>query len=132
MDTSETYITMCEKATEIQAIGQERHRDTHAEWWTDKQGAICTEDDGFYFYEPCIWLPRQDQLQDMIPLPSDFHRVCDKLYKFTDWVKVNATYESSACTLEQMWLAFVMYEKHGKVWDGKDWVKEQNDHRPVD
>ena len=27
-------------------------------------------------------------------------------------------------SMEQLWLAFYMYEKHGKTWDGKKWDKE--------
>jgi len=24
--------------------------------------------------------------------------------------------------MEQLWLAFVMKEKHNKTWNGKDWI----------
>jgi hypothetical protein len=27
-------------------------------------------------------------------------------------------------SMEQLWLAFVLKEKYGKVWSGTDWVKE--------
>ena len=44
MDTSEEYIKMCQKATEVQAL--------------------CEAD--VEIESPSIWLPRQDQLQGMV------------------------------------------------------------------
>ena len=64
-----------------------------------------------------IWLPRQDQLQQMIAkfylLPfNTFHKFCIK-----NQVEFNS--------MEQLWLTFVMWQKYHKIWNGEDWVEEK-------
>ncbi len=70
-----------------------------------------------------IWLPRQDQLQEMGGQPySTFAKQLGLLAVFDD-------YSGPFKTYEQLWLAFVMKGKYGKVWDSEkeDWVKEKDD-----
>ena len=78
------------------------------------------------FKHHCVWLPRQDQLQEMV-LKKDFNGIplspADWLQDFR--VKVMHVEYSYYCkfgSLEQVWLAFVMKEKYGKVWNGDDWA----------
>jgi hypothetical protein len=164
MDTSKTYIKMCEKATEIQrqnmpwaeetSILRLAHQlDTHSYYAVkDKElgdfyccfgfAEVCVFNatvKGYinamilpdYFgcavrgdlpvlYQPdeVIWLPRQDQLQAMV----DF--VCTKgamesLVVFR--LKPGLFEGFSFSSMEIFWLAFVMREKYGKAWDGKNW-----------
>ena len=101
MDTSETYIKMCEKAEEIQpklayielSEGRGKHYYRDRDWldgdfWAkyDKglgyvTGVAFACDDDFYS-EPegnVIWLPRQDQLQILSGLSwQDFDKECLK------------------------------------------------------
>lgn len=64
-----------------------------------------------------IWIPRQDQLQGMVDIDNwllgtlgDFHKFCDLVTRpFT--------------SMEQLWLAFVMKEKHLKYWHEDNWVE---------
>ena len=67
-------------------------------------------------------LYRQDQLWEMIPLKSKFHRITDKLYDFMEWVKVDAPYVTSECSMNQLLEAFVMKVNYNKVWDGEEWA----------
>jgi len=64
-----------------------------------------------------VWLPRQDQLQEMIKSISAFGRL-KRFYRFV-YFEENRRHEWS---MEQLWLAFVMKEKYEKVWDGTEWV----------
>ena len=119
MDLTETYIKMCEKAEEIQSqasfspddfvynSGHDRvivagYHDEDGEWLRGKNP---------------IWLPRQDQLQEMV------HP------EVTDWVKAVMLrdflkdYCDDGASMEQLWLAFVMKEKYGKIWDGENWIE---------
>ena len=101
MDTSEKYIEMCLKAKEIQKL-----------WNHDEISFIYHSNND----DEELWLPRQDQLQDMIgEYPKPLLLLCDKAiyYQFS--------YFSSA---EMLWLCFVMYDKYGKRWDDSDWVVE--------
>lgn len=85
----------------------------------------------FYVFEnepdKAIWLPRQDQLQEMLdphkpdrPLrfQDETFSMLDDLYSF---VNVNDFPDSDMWSFEQWWLAFVMKEKFGKTWNGEEW-----------
>lgn len=61
-----------------------------------------------------IFLPSQDQLQQMIEFKvskGDIQRL-SRFYIEKD-IKVSS--------MEQLWLAFVMYEKYKKIWNGTEW-----------
>ncbi len=78
-----------------------------------------------------IWLPRQDQLQEMVGgdetppnLIQKFYHYCFKSADDGDGqIDIWETEEADRfSTMEQLWLAFLLKEKFGKVWyDGK-WV----------
>lgn len=124
MDTSKEYILMCEKATEVQALCPEEMSGHHR-----RIGDIHILGPIYYHRHvfmdgkasAAIWLPRQDQLQEM---------VVDE--KTTPIKLVSSIYGFVFCrpfaccrffiTMEQLWLAFVMKEKYGKVWNGEDWI----------
>jgi len=133
MDTSETYIKMCEKAVEI----QEAHSWEEGDYgWqgTPSYGVHCLvshrdlviwekADEGLPFH--LIWLPRQDQLQEMVGgyQPHMFHAFiefvigCSYLESWGDYPN-----QWDKCqSYEQLWLAYVMYQKHGKAWNGDAW-----------
>ena len=74
MDTSETYIKMCEKAEEIQLANQEFKTNKNIHQSSVMNGVCIVMGDFFYlpeiytqwFDKDAVWLPRQDQLQAMI------------------------------------------------------------------
>jgi len=118
MDTSETYVKMCEKAGEI----QEQRRDI---WETGdffSRGLGVEVHCDYDAFEGCTWLPRQDQLQEMIPLKMsaswlfldafirDYMETIDESYDFPSWD-----------SWEQLWLAFVMKECYNKLWVNEEW-----------
>ena len=124
MDTSETYIEMCEKAEEIQ--GRELvDGDWYATVFRDGVFLVYPHDawDIPYYRHhrvECVWLPRQDQLQEMVDLPSPLHM----LEHLNSWImtEVRGTNPALLTSMEQLWLAFVMKEKYGKVWGDGEWV----------
>ena len=66
-----------------------------------------------------IWLPRQDQLQEMVG-DSWIQRVSmlwRMLMEDCDWAIQRAD------SLEQAWLMLVMHEKYGKHWTREAWVE---------
>ena len=85
MDTSKEYIEMCRKASEIQEL-----------WVVHSDGCDITIDwpSGELTGRKevsVVWLPRQDQLQDMIKENSfAYHLLGD----FADWVFKNSKYFS--------------------------------------
>lgn len=135
---TENYIKMCEKAEEIQKLKKFQSGDWYCEanltpevlgdFILIGENTVTKGGYDYDFYEidwkKFIYLPTQEQLQEMMELPSIYHRVVDKLYDFTEWVKINATYVTSYCSMNELWLAFVMKEKYNKIWNGKVWIKE--------
>ena len=131
MDTTETYIKMCEKAEEI----HKEHEWIEGDWcWdvTNKEWYIlcpCCHNYEHYPLSMYFWLPRQDQLQEMVKGDDHmhllaykfalyFHGNLDPLYWYIGVDNYTVDADNS---MEQMWLAFVMKEKFNKVWDGENW-----------
>ncbi len=118
MDTSQEYILMCQKAEEIQKLAKTFP-------YEDRVEIATSRDYGFPFYRN-IWLPRQDQLQEMVGL-SLWPLNC----KFSLWlydhdsdglIDLHVRHEHEFYSMEQLWLAFCMFEKYGKVWSNGEWV----------
>jgi hypothetical protein len=110
MDVSKLYVEMCEKAEEIQDECPTAIMEVIKSFFRRKDPL-----------NNDIWLPRQDQLQEMIKTESNF----DLIKEFRDWqmedkkIKIDWLLNWS---MEQLWLAFVMKKKYGNTWDGKEWV----------
>ena len=144
MDTSEICIKMCKKAKEIQENWNPQWGDwlgyVHsnsllmvASSWTE--GPNITKDRvGTEWCKlnkgSCVWLPRQDQLQEMLGIL--YNNFCDRnLGRFCGWIGTtggpdkfyNVKYKMQFTSMEQLWLAFVMKEKYNKTWNGKEWER---------
>ncbi len=154
MDISKQYIEMCDCPEIRGQRGRSKWRawdyfQTKDDRWTDTPPEVfvvsgyCT-DSGYYGPEAgsekypndeempddAIWLPRQDQLQEMVaptlPIDGGVLRYANAargfVYALYQAVEKDApSYFEQFASMEQLWLAFVMKEKHGKVWNGK-WV----------
>ena len=73
-----------------------------------------------------IWLPRQDQLQEMIGIKyyiSSLNFIKQELIE-----KSIPQYHDQFNSMEQLLLSLVMEKNYDKVWNGKDWIikKEKN------
>lgn len=139
MDTSKEYMKMCKKAVEIQELywSEEWCKQTENDWRNDYKACQqhrvilkigdkdpCPAIEGNFCLRKKneIWLPRQDQLQEIIKgvtaiqimnIFIKYHWQDVRLYKYRELFQ----------TLEQHWLAFIMKEKYHKIWNGEDWIK---------
>ena len=128
MDVSPEYIKMCEKAKEIQALRVLANGDYEVRLKYGK-GQVEVhhhrEITAHYRPENHLWLPRQDQLQEMV---GGFNQPrIDWLewlkHIYNHWSYGNPFDNANRFTsFEQEWLAFVMYECYREIWNGKDWV----------
>ena len=95
---------------------------------TDGETQIMTQEE--WDKNKNVWLPRQDQLQEMAwdkeigednidHLLMQFYTEIHKIPDF-DW-----HYWDRFRTMEQKWLAFVMKSRYNKVWNEKEWVKNE-------
>ncbi len=142
MDKSPAYVTMCEKAAEV----QEHWRQEHGDVFLGEQGRItcwvagvhdtkpirqgmCIErssDDKLIRLRKYIWLPRLDQLIELAQVPGKrYERITQD---FFEWTKREYPFSSGEPrhifgSLEQIWLAFVMQRKFDKGWDGLRWKR---------
>ena len=131
MDKSQEYILMCEKAEEIQkSYKNEPDENGHIdkEWNVGdvlfRYGEVeVSSYEGDYGLpdrqDGEVWLPRQDQLQEMIN-EVNYHKV----WNFYEFVMDDIGSESKK-SMEQLWLAYVMRHKYNKIWSEKDWIKKE-------
>lgn len=134
MDTSKEYIEMCEKAQEIRNFYYE-NKDSGCFVYVKRIDSVeCISSAHIkYQNDGDVWLPRQDQLQEMIlqlytPMPelNPLSQSFTSLYKFC--CTISRLEDKSKTQLfssyEQLWLAFTMQDKYNKVWDfdKKEWI----------
>jgi len=122
MDTTPEYIKQCGKATKIQEL---LNTVSSVGSFISDGVVICI---GSARMAPDVWLPRQDQLQEIwrqeyLKRPSkygwfgEFCNFIGDVYSDYDLMNADEVFES----MEQLWLAFVMKELYGKVWNGEEW-----------
>ena len=139
MDVSPQYVKMCDQAVEIQEQAPTKcsdfpvtnclriFTDICGEWWADRvnKPSWWYERKGeIVCYDPLyVWLPRQDELQEMVNDKSALWPTVTLARRFLQFIESwqDLTHIPS---MEQLWLAFVMKEKWGKVWVNGDWVKD--------
>lgn len=70
-----------------------------------------------------IWLPRLDQLIEMIPIQSKWHTELGRLMDISDWLSSGPGVNIMPKAPLKLWiLAYVMYLNHNKHWNGFEWV----------
>ena len=110
-----TYIEMCRGAGEIQE--QCPDIDDAKSFWIDIENNT---------YNHNIWLPRLDQLIDMLDesVSKEYKTPYYKIWEFYEYAMVK-TEPHGDWTTEQVMIQFVMYKKYRKEWDfdKKQWVK---------
>lgn len=128
------YVDMCEKAEELQKIRSTNYGNYFCSHNTTSfYDLIIINDCNNYSSqnEKDIWLPRQDQLQEMaIPYydsvgHSTVANIINLAYNMNLILRessISWDYWMQFKTFEQFWLAFVMYKKYNKVWNNKNWI----------
>ena len=137
MDTSETYVKMCEKAPQLLQEWTDRdlyayainekdcpHRFTDVRIYLAHEYDSLPKEEAFHVY-------RQDQLQTMLSLQkqADIFAWDEMGWGINDnprgetW-KFWEDFDNGKLSWEQIWLRFVMQELFSKTWNGQDWVKE--------
>lgn len=131
---TERYIKMCEKAEEIQREWKPELGDRY--WNTfwklceyNYSEVICSssfEKGDIDEKVKNIWLPTQEQLQEM--LDGDYFYHAFNLDVVNETMKRLYSEDGLYSPFEtgnEFWLAFVMWKRYGKVWDDEkeEWVK---------
>lgn len=132
MDTSKKYILMCEAAQEIQEIFDNAgclnnvkfgnfyyHTQDDMFYCAGSDFDVNDEDNPLYAVGSysAVWLPRQDQLQEMVKKEGKTWDFLRYFYKKTEGIITQ--YYLQFDSFEQLWLAFVMENKYNKMWNNK-------------
>lgn len=133
MDLSKEFVLMCQKAVEIQKDWKPQPYDffwdTFGEsiekGWEFIVGKPDDYSEPFEKEKSYIFLPRQDQLQEILGKTIQF--VNDQYFGWmANWVVSNDLYleEWYPQSTEQILLAALMKEKFNKTWDAdkKEWL----------
>ena len=67
----------------------------------------------------CLFLPRQDQLQEMVEFTGEL--CAGETLLLMEFVR-SLPDKLLLVSWEQLWLAFVMNELYSKQWNGEDWI----------
>lgn len=120
MDLSTEYIDMSREAKEIQELWEFRDGD----YIEHKRNANCWSGYDAFDYpgyplkeQGAVWLPRQDQLQDML---GDYYYTSSIMYYILEFGTDHDAPEP--ISWEKVWLEAVMWEKYQKTWNGETWV----------
>jgi len=153
MDTSKEYIKMCEKAKELQSshtlkIGDyvvRFWRPENAGWrirssagdgivnWISIDSHTIIGNNWAHYRDEVIWLPYQDQLQELLKDSHTLGAILRGLYWFYDddvtckCAEIGIARRKMLDTIEQFTLAFVMDELYKKKWndEGERWEDAQ-------
>ncbi|MEW6215190.1 MAG: hypothetical protein AB1478_08320 [Nitrospirota bacterium] len=137
MDKSLEFLKMCTKAEEIQRIwkitdgdfyiikktGKIKPTKIHVlNDWETKSYIIDHRD---YF----VWIPHLDQLHEMVDWINweIGIRKRDKLEMY--YARISGEDYRGVVTgasMEQLWLAFCQKILYKKIWDGENWIEDQN------
>ena len=124
MDISGTYIKMCEKAKEIQ-----NKRLQHTNWDCDIENHyphLAVDDEHDYWWREAtkdVWLPRQDQLQEMVFPNMPYYQKLGLIYEaFKEGLAFNKDWILFPGSMEQLWLAFTMKQLYHKTWNSESWT----------
>ncbi len=133
MDCGKAYIKMCTAAVEIQESRPLRDPLSFGDvFCCPTHGVIIL---GMMAVGLCcgtlerptkkVWLPRQDQLQKMVS--ADWgDDIGGFAFAFHVFIHEDRKRKLShvGYTWEQLWLAYVMYERYQKCWTSEEWQKE--------
>ena len=120
------YIKMCKKAEEIQkvwkpALGHWVHLKSVVSNY--KTSLITNEYPPIRYYRnQSIWLPTQEQLQEMVLEDFSSFTKVGAFYDFLNYYIKKPECERIEFSMNELWLAFVMKKKYQKIWLKEDWV----------
>jgi hypothetical protein len=135
------HIEMYTKATELQAawnpaIGDRRVRISTRDRYI---GTVGTDGDERKYKDEYIWIPTQEQLQEMLLKTCTVEYLIASLHKFYNpentcpdsdsnysacnkCIEIGTFRRTSFLTMDLIWLAFTMDELYGKKWNGTEWI----------
>jgi len=144
MDTSSEYIDMCSKAEELQQLAKQeilsknmkltldsifiRKNNLGIYQFFNRSGMSGYYMDAEKHCEENSWLPRQDQLQEiLLKETKDDYIFAQFAPDIISADKLNSSITGRFKSQEQKWLAFLMSLAFNKIWNNetKEWCKNE-------
>jgi hypothetical protein len=131
MDTSELYIKMCdcpEIFNECKFQGGDWFYEDGKSWMVYEFNEKVSLGEHQEYFGGIVFLPRQDQTQEMMfkgkpwgvcSLATGLANFMQGQQRFYKSGRVKKLYPVGS--IEQLWLAFYMWENHQKSWNKKGW-----------
>ena len=142
---TENFIKQCEKADEIQKLCYykkgdwfytKKHRNdvTNGLYIISGDWDLCyansNREDNWLTRAKGVWLPTQEQLQEMLNAYSNYERI-NRFYEFVHldtseygWNKWCEFVNDSS--MNELWLCYVMKKLYNKIWTGEKWKEVVN------
>lgn len=132
MDTSPEYINMCRKAKELQAVWEPSRGDWFLLYdeienigdYSEDLHPIDYREEFPISKKNCIWLPRIDQLIEIVMNGSHLRdKTAHGITKVQNIYYGDGVFSimGEHDTIEVAWLKIYMHSKF-KSWDGEDWI----------
>jgi len=122
MDTSKEYIEMCEKAQEIQDLYDFEQRfvksESHLTYNNKSFTSSFSKVSGIH---ETVWLPRQDQLQEICLKGKNSTNVRDLSLRFNSFTILELQKrQGEYMSFEKLWLLFTMFSEYMLFWNCTD------------
>jgi len=120
--TPDNYIKMAEQAEEIQKAWRQENGDL-VFWKITKSIKIITDHFFAESFKDFVWLPTIEQLFEIVLTLKEYKQNIKDL----NWYMIFNDIEefTEECwkfySVQEIILAFVMYEKYSKIWTGEKW-----------
>ncbi len=127
---TKNYIKMCEQAEEIQKAWKPVDWDIFAYRYSKGLGmvweVIGVKNRHLYIRENCIWLPTQEQLQEMILIDKKYIDMFSLNNDLNDFM-IDDLDKKTRSNMNEVWLAFVVKEIYHKEWltEEEKWIKKE-------
>ena len=131
---------MCKEAREIQKLKKGKNQFSNQDFVAYNFGSglktyVCSEISRYWTFQDLIWLPTQEQQQEMIQKESYRLRIekfeddilieCFFKNKVEDSYYITGRLKLEGNNYQELLLRIVMYRKYSKTWTGEKWVKTE-------
>lgn len=145
MDKSKEYLEMCECCTEIQTHYKEITKlsglhigdyyiNTIGNYREDIEIVSDDNESGVpYYHDGIIWLPKQDQLQELMKSKDRGLQYKPKLFinlANAFLISFYEEYGTQPSSMEELWLRILMLENYSKVWQNGEWAEKFMKNNP--
>lgn len=125
MDLTESYIKMCAESEEIQKL-HSKYKDDIRSYIQYPKEKVHLQTVGTDLKPGNIWLPRQDQLQELYNHKKKLNiwNMMQELQIIAHYAQFSKHTKATELTFEKLWLMLIMKHNFNKIWNGIKWEQQ--------